>query len=209
MVALSERGARTRRRLLDAAAEELITTGEVEVAAVARRAGVSVGLPYRYFQTQSGLVSALLARFYYRVDAAVFRGFPGGTWAARERARMGALVRHLYGDPLAPAILGQRSRDVQATEVESRYMRLVIDRAARNLAGARSRGEGAPEGDLELLAACLMGGLRSALGTALNRTPRPDPEALTDTLWAFMKNVTHPVEEADGVHLDVGEVPSS
>jgi AcrR family transcriptional regulator len=194
MTSLSERGTRTRRRLLDAAAEELIRTGEVEVAAVARRAGVSVGLPYRYFGTQSGLLGALLARFYYQVDAVVFRGFPGETWVARERARMAALVRHLYADPLAPTILGQMSRDVQAAEVEAQYMRLIIDRAARNLAGARSRGEGAAEGDLELLAACLMGGLRSALSMALNRTPRPDPEVLTEALWTFMKNITHPRE---------------
>ncbi|MEO3787679.1 TetR/AcrR family transcriptional regulator [Actinocorallia sp. B10E7] len=193
MTSLSERGVRTRRRLLDAAAEELIRTGQVEVAAVARRAGVSVGLPYRYFGTQSGLVSALLARFYYGVDAEVFRGFPGETWAERERARMEALVRHLYADPVAPVILGQMSRDVQAAEVEARYMRLVIDRAARNLTAARTRGEAAAGGDLELLAANLMGGLRSAIGLALNRTPRPDPAVLTEHLWTFMENITRPV----------------
>ncbi|WP_106400298.1 TetR/AcrR family transcriptional regulator [Actinocorallia populi] len=198
MSSLSERGTRTRRRLLDAAAEELIRTGEVEVAAVARRAGVSVGLPYRYFGTQSGLVSALLARFYYGVDAQVFRSFPGTTWAEREQARMAALVRHLYADAMAPVILGQLSRDVQAAEVEARYMRLVIDRAARNLAGARSRGEAACGGDLELLAANLMGGLRSAIGLALNRTPRPDPAALTDHLWGFMRDITHPVRVRRG-----------
>jgi len=190
MDTLSERGAETRKRLLDAAAEELMRTGEVEVAAVARRAGVSVGLPYRYFGTQSGLVSALLARFYYRVDAEVFREFPGETWAERERARLEALVRHLYADPLAPTILGRMSKDVQAVEVEAEYMRLVIDRAARNLAGARERGEAVPEESVELLAAGLMGGLRSMLGLALNRTPRPDPEALAAGLWSFMRDVT-------------------
>ena len=48
MESLSRRAAATHRRLLEAAAEELIETGDVEVAAVARRAGMSVGLPYRY-----------------------------------------------------------------------------------------------------------------------------------------------------------------
>jgi mannose-6-phosphate isomerase-like protein (cupin superfamily) len=43
----SARSSAARQRILAAAAEELVATGDVEVAAVARRAGVSVGLPYR------------------------------------------------------------------------------------------------------------------------------------------------------------------
>jgi hypothetical protein len=39
MESLFRRAAATHRRLLEAAAEELIETGDVEVAAVARRAG--------------------------------------------------------------------------------------------------------------------------------------------------------------------------
>ncbi|MGO9651307.1 TetR/AcrR family transcriptional regulator [Mycobacterium sp.] len=49
-----------RDRLLGAATDELAATGEIEVAAVARRAEVNVGLPYRYFATRTGLLIAVL-----------------------------------------------------------------------------------------------------------------------------------------------------
>ena len=68
------RGAATQRSLLDAAVAEWSETGEVEVAAVARRAGVSAGLPYRYFGTRAGLLIALVEDFYGRLEhAAVMR----------------------------------------------------------------------------------------------------------------------------------------
>ncbi|MCQ0010299.1 TetR/AcrR family transcriptional regulator [Actinomadura madurae] len=85
----------------------MAATGDIEVASVARRAGVSVGLPYRYFGTRSGLLSALITDFYDRLDAAVgLTEFDGDTWQDRERARVHAWVDHLYGDPLAPMVLG-------------------------------------------------------------------------------------------------------
>ncbi|MDQ8705416.1 TetR family transcriptional regulator [Streptomyces sp. LHD-70] len=53
-----------------AAAEELAATEQLEVAAVVRRAGVSVGLPYRYFGTRSGLLIALAEDFHERLGQA-------------------------------------------------------------------------------------------------------------------------------------------
>ena len=48
---MSGKGAQTRKKLLDAAQAELVEAGgNLEVAAVARRAGTSIGLTYRYFQ---------------------------------------------------------------------------------------------------------------------------------------------------------------
>ncbi|WP_232665483.1 TetR/AcrR family transcriptional regulator [Pseudonocardia sp. TRM90224] len=63
------------------------------MAAVAGRAGVSVGLPYRYFGTRSGLLTAVLSAFYDRLDDAVItKQFAGRTWHERERARVRAWV---------------------------------------------------------------------------------------------------------------------
>jgi AcrR family transcriptional regulator len=68
--------------LLRAAAEELVEVGELEVAAVARRAGVSVGLPYRYFGTRSGLLIAVVDDFYDRLGkACALRAYHAPTWA--------------------------------------------------------------------------------------------------------------------------------
>lgn len=46
-------------RLPRAARTELMETGDLEVAVVARRVGVSGGLPYRHFGTRSGLLIAV------------------------------------------------------------------------------------------------------------------------------------------------------
>ena len=87
----SARGDRAGARILDAAIAELVESdGVLEVAAVARRAGVSVGLPCRYFGTRSGLLVAVVESFYDRLDAAVLHHvFPGKTWQERTGARAG------------------------------------------------------------------------------------------------------------------------
>ncbi|NUP61494.1 MAG: helix-turn-helix transcriptional regulator, partial [Nonomuraea sp.] len=97
MEQLTERAALTRRRIIEAAAAELVETGDVEVAAVARRAGTSVGLPYRYFGTRSGLMSALLADFYDRlVSETVLGHVDGRTWPDRWRAQITRWVDWVY-----------------------------------------------------------------------------------------------------------------
>ncbi|MCW2649733.1 MAG: hypothetical protein QOE41_3335 [Mycobacterium sp.] len=57
----------TQSSVLDASVSEWSETAEVEVAAVARRAGVSSGLPYRHFGTRAGLPVALVEDFYCRL----------------------------------------------------------------------------------------------------------------------------------------------
>jgi AcrR family transcriptional regulator len=182
----SARGAAARQRILAAAAEEVVATGDVEVAAVARRAGVSVGLPYRYFGTRSGLLSAVISAFYDRLDEAVTnREFDGDTWQDRERARITAWVDHLYGDPLAPVVLG-RLGDAEAASIEVRRLHRAIDLGARNIARAQRDGDLPADRDAELLVAAVLGGVHTAVAIALTRTPRPAPAHVAAELWAFV-----------------------
>ena len=81
------RGAATQRSPLDAAVAEWSETGEAEVAAVARRAGVSAESPYRDFGTRAGLLIALVEDFYGRLEhAAVMRVYDAPTWLQRSCA---------------------------------------------------------------------------------------------------------------------------
>jgi len=81
--------AATQSSVLDAAVAEWSRNAEVEVAAVARRAGVSAGLPYRYFGTRAGLLAALVEDFYGRLGiAAMMRAYDEPTWLQRERRRI-------------------------------------------------------------------------------------------------------------------------
>jgi AcrR family transcriptional regulator len=64
------RGAATRRRLVDAARDELVERdGVLEIDSVAVRANVSVGAIYRHFESRAGLVGAVVDDFNMRYRA--------------------------------------------------------------------------------------------------------------------------------------------
>ncbi|MFC9973427.1 TetR/AcrR family transcriptional regulator [Spirillospora sp. NPDC127200] len=187
MASLSPRGAAARRKILEAAAVELAATGDIEVAAVARRAGVSAGLPYRYFGTRRGLLGAVVAAFYDRLDQAVlFRRFPGATWSERERARVRAWVDHLYADPLSPAVLGRLGGSAEIAGIERERLGRATELGARNLAAGQRDGDLPSGRDPELLVAAVLGGVHAAVALALTRTPLPDAELVAEEMWAFI-----------------------
>lgn len=203
---LSARGSAAQQRILQAAAEEVVTTGDIEVAAVARRAGVSVGLPYRYFGTRSGLVSAVICDFYDRLDEAVTnRQFDGGTWYDRERARVTAWVDHLYDDPLAPVVLARLGGDAETAGIETQRLHKAIELGARNIARGQREGDLLHDRDPELLVAAILGGVHMAVAVALTRTPRPDRSRVAAELWTFVTGAAGgpsiPAENTSGADI--------
>ncbi|OLF16359.1 TetR/AcrR family transcriptional regulator [Actinophytocola xanthii] len=184
----ASRAALARDRLLRAATDELAETGELEVAAVARRAGVSVGLPYRYFATRSGLLIAVLDAFYERLgQAAALRVYDAATWADRERRRVRDWVTALYAEPLAPLVLGGLVGDAEVAAANTRHLHLLIELGARNIAQAQRAGELPDDRDPELLAAATLGGTNTMLSVALSRTPRPSAEKVITELWTAVR----------------------
>ncbi len=186
---LTRRGAATRQRLLDAAEQELVERdGGLEVASVAARADVSVGLLYRYFGSKAGLVAAVVDAFYDRLHAQVtdVDPAPSSDWATRERRRMELSVAFHYRDPLAAVILSRLSREPGVAAVEMRRIGRLVEDAARNVSSAQRRGEIPPDADPRTMGAILLGGFRVAMAEALTRPDRPDPDALTEELWRFV-----------------------
>jgi len=182
------RGAAARDKLLRAATEELGETGELEVAAVSRRAEVSAGLPYRYFGTRSGLLIAVLDAFYERLgDAAALRAYDAPTWAERERQRIHDWVTAMYDDPLAPLVLGGLVGDAEVAAANTRHLHLLIELGARNIAHAQRAGELPADRDPEFLAAATLGGANAVLAVALTRTPRPPAEKIIAELWTVVR----------------------
>jgi len=183
----TSRGSVARQNLLNAAAKELSETGELEVAAVARRAGVSVGLPYRYFGTRTGLLIAILDAFYDRLcDAAALRDYDESTWAAREQHRIRDWVTFLYAEPLAPIVLGGLVGDGEVAAAHTSRLSLLIEIGARNMARAQRSGELPSDRDPEYLAAATLGGTNAVVSIALTRTPRPAAESVISQLWKFV-----------------------
>ncbi|MFJ7181114.1 TetR/AcrR family transcriptional regulator [Streptomyces massasporeus] len=186
------RGAASRELLLHAAAEELAENGTLEVAAVAARAGVSAGLPYRYFGTRNGLLIAVVEAFYERLaEACALREYDEATWAEREWRRLRDWVDFLYAEPLATLILGGLAGDGEVAASHSRRRSLLIDMGARNIARAQHAGELPPHQDPELLAAATLGGVTALVSVALTRTPRPSAEEVRVQLWAFVSGAVN------------------
>lgn len=181
------RGAATQRSLLDAAVAEWSETGEVEVAAVARRAGVSAGLPYRYFGTRAGLLIALVEDFYGRLEhAAVMRVYDAPTWLQRERGRVADWVSFLYGEPLAPLLLGGRVGEGEVAAEHSRWLARLTETAARNVAHAQHAGELPADRDPKMFAAATLSGVHAMSSLALRTTPRPPAEEVAEQVWLFV-----------------------
>lgn len=178
--------ASTRRALLDAAGAELIARdGQLEMAAVADRAAVSIGLAYHYFGSKAGLLAAVVDDFYDRYDAAVINlnPMPGADWGGREQARVARLVSFLYRDALAPVVLTQLAKEPEIAAVEVQRLARHIDLGIRNVRLAQEKGQIPAMLDPQIVVAMMMGGLRQAVGQALAQTPRPNAEDLVAALW--------------------------
>ena len=185
---LTARGVEARGRILGAAAEELAEAGELEVARVAARAGVSVGLPFRYFGNRSGLIAAVVEDFHLRLaEAAVYAEFAGETWQQRERQRVTAWVHFLYEDPLSPVVINGLGGDATVAESWRRRLRLAVEVGSRNIARAQRAGDLPKSNDPMLLAATVLGGVQSAVAIALSTDPRPGEKKVADALWKFVR----------------------
>ncbi|MBY0386934.1 MAG: TetR/AcrR family transcriptional regulator [Mycobacterium pseudokansasii] len=186
-VGTTSKASATQRALLDAAVAEWAETGELEVAAVARRAGVSAGLPYRYFGTRSGLLIALVQDFYRRLGAAVtLRNYDAPTWAGRERQRIRDWLAFLYAEPLAPLVLVGPLGDGAVVAENARLVQELANVAAHNIIHAQRIGELPADRDPQMLAVATLSGVHAMSTVALGRTPRPPADEVATQVWAFV-----------------------
>ncbi len=185
---LTRRGEATRARLLEAARTELVERdGALEVASVATRADVSVGLLYRYFGSKAGLVAAVVADFYDRSLQEIAVGDDRAhDWATRERGRTERSVAFYYREPLAPIVLTLLAREGEVAAVEARFITKLVDDAARSVQRGQRQGEIPTDLDARMIGAMLIGAFRVAIAEALTRRNRPAQATLTAEMWHFV-----------------------
>ncbi len=189
--------ASTRQNLIASAQAELIAGhGHLEMQAVARRANVSVGLAYHHFGSKSGLIAAVVEAFYAGLNAAAFvnADLPLGSWAEREKARIGAYVAFHYGHPFAPLVVGALSRSPEVLDVETAFTAQTLAGGETMIRAAQRDGNVRPDLDPALAIALMSGGIRQALLGALSREDRPDPAALTEAIWSFIAAALRPFD---------------
>lgn len=185
---LTRRGEATRARLLEAATSELVERdGGLEVASVAARADVSVGLLYRYFGSKAGLVAAVVGDFYDRSLKEIGEGDDRSSdWATRERRRTERSVAFYYREPLAPIVLTLLAREGDVAVVEARLIAKLVDDAARSVQRGQRQGEIPQDLDPRMIGAMLIGAFRVSIAEALSRKRRPSQSVLTEEMWHFV-----------------------
>lgn len=181
-------------RLVRAAEAELIANhGHLEMSAVAKRASASVGLAYHHFGSKTGLVAAVVERFYEPIREIAFGDkIPLNLeWGEREKARAKALIDHFYDHPLAPLIAGRLAREPEVLDIERAHMDALLDAGARNISQGQKLGVVHPDLAPEATVAMLMGGLRLAIDRAILAEKRPAREALLAQIWQLCQGALH------------------
>jgi AcrR family transcriptional regulator len=157
------------------------------VAAVARRAGVSSGLPCRYFGTRSGLLIAVVDAFYHRLgQACALRTYDAPTWVEREKQRICDWVAFLYAEPLAPVVLSGLVGDGEVAAAHAGLLHELTELGAHNIARAQREGELPADRDPEVLAAATLAGTHATAVVAIARTPRLAAATVIEQVWAFI-----------------------
>jgi len=191
-------------RLVRAAEAELLeNNGHMEMLAVAKRAGVSVGLAYHHFGSKTGLLAAVVDHFYVPLrDISFGDSIPlDQDWGAREKARTRAFIDYFYDHPFAPLIAGRLGREPEVRDVESAHMNALLEEGARNLAQGQRQGAIAADIVPSVVIGILLGGLRQAIDSAVLATNRPSKEVLLNQAWDFLERgmgLNTPRQEPEG-----------
>jgi len=153
----TERGRKTVRKLLEAAAQEFGQRGyhEAAITGITQRAGVALGTFYTYFESKEELFRALvrdMSRATRQHVAEAVRGAPDRL--AAERIGLAAFIAFTRTHPELYRII-EEAQFVAEDAYREHYLTFV-DGYRRNLAAARSRGE-ISDGPDELRAWALIG----------------------------------------------------
>lgn len=180
----------TRQRILDCAGELLAEgEGKLEMAWVARAAGVSSGLAYHHFGSKEGLLVAVVNAFYDRLESAalMLRFDDDVDWETRERERVRLYIDCLLTDPLGLVVLGRLAHAPGVAAVEAQRWQALVTVGARNIAEGQRRGVVGATQDPELLAAMVLGAVRAAVARLLPQRDSVDADELAATIWEYQR----------------------
>lgn len=180
----------TRQRILECAGK-LLAQGEgaLEMAWVAKAAGVSAGLAYHHFGSKEGLLVAVVNDFYDRVErASLMARFDEATdWEAREQERVRLYIDFLLTDPLGIVVLSRLSHAPGVAAVEAERWDRLVTVGARNIAAGQQRQVVRAPQDPELLAAMVLGAARAAVARMLPMRQKINAAKLARDIWQFQR----------------------
>jgi len=176
--------------LINAANEIMIEgNGHIEMAEVARRAQVSVGLAYHYFGSKAGLIAAVVEAFYDKLDAEVlFSVSHESDWLKREWERTLNLAIFYQSNPLSTVILGSLRRESIVVDIEQARITAQIEEGTRNFQKGQRQGVIRQDIAAHDLAAFVLGGVRELMRSALQQPQdqRPMAEDIAKSAWKLI-----------------------
>jgi AcrR family transcriptional regulator len=138
----TERGRKTLRRLLEAAAAEFGERGfhDAAITGITQRAGVALGTFYTYFESKEEVFRALVRDMSRATRAHVAEAVKGAPdRLAAERLGLEAFIAFVRQHPELYRIVEEAQ--FVAQDVYREHYLTFVDGYRRNLAGARERGE--------------------------------------------------------------------
>lgn len=179
----------TQQRLLDAAQAELIATdGHLEMEAAARRAGARIGLAYAQFGSKSGLMAAVIDRYYEPIrEIVIGEAIPLKIdWRLREKTRLAAIVDYVYDHPLSPLVAGRLSKSPEVLDIQRATMDSFMELGARNIIQGQDQGVVKADVSPSLTIPIILGGIRIAIEGAIVKDMRPDRDELVEHIWQLV-----------------------
>lgn len=188
------KGRATRSRLLEAAQAELREHGLVEIADVAKTAGVAQSVIHRYFGNKAGLVEAAVSAFYDDYDRMVFLLdlAPEASWWDRESLRIQQEVAFLYDHPLGNRVASGLLHEAAATRVDAERTRQHAIMAAKNIRRGQAAGELSADVNADLAGAAIIGALRMALAVALSLPEPPMRREVAEIVISMARPLLQP-----------------
>ncbi len=183
-----------RERILAAAQAALIEhNGQIEMADVARRADASVGLAYHYFGNKAGLISAVVKDFFDRYQQAMWAAAEqlegeNYRWQDRERARLGAAINFLFGDPAAKMMVANFSGSPEVLASSEPRRRESIEWAIKNIRMGIEQGDIDDHVNPNVVGPAVVGAVRVAMADALLSENPPSQDELYRELWRFIED---------------------
>ena len=179
----------TRAKIL-ASAEKLLASnnGALEMAWVAKDAGISHGIAYHHFGSREGLLQAVAIAFFNQLDDEVLMApmLEFNSWRDREQARSRAHIAFVLSHPLGSIVTNQLSAIPAIAAIEAERWKLIVAEGARNIADGQRRGELGSEVSPELGAAMVLGAVRGAINQVVAAPATIDIDQLNTEVWAFL-----------------------
>lgn len=157
----------------------------VQIAPVAKRAGIAAGTVYRYFPSKTELVAALVAAVSEQEISRMRRAADAapGPLSALAAALATFAARALRDRHLAWAVLAEPV-DADVDKVRIVYRKALAAEIEQRLAAAMARGQ-LPSQDTAIAAAALVGALLEGLVGPLAPPVDSDPARLRDAVQAM------------------------